>query len=168
MRALFLAAAIGLATLASCGPPATQTEEAAPPEPAAPAGPVRSYAATEFSALNGGTVTPGSEGVQITTDPRTGAMSASLALGPEAATEGLVLRVRARVDDGAFSLVMTHANWPEGYAPYASGVFPGDVVTVDLPIDRTGEPLLIVGNGRETNQASTGVILSVELVRADS
>ena len=106
------------------------------------------------------------DGVQIVTDPRGGAMSAQLVLGEQARADGLVIRVRARVTDGEFSVVPTHANWAPGYRPYSTGLPASDEIrTIDVPVDRLGgTPVLIIGNGGTATRPSTGTIYSVELV----
>lgn len=162
MRLSIVAAGLALSLLAACGQPAEQAET--PTAEQAPAA-LRTYAPADFTTVNGGTVTVTGEGVQVVTDPRTGAMSAALRLGDEAKQEGTMLRVRSRVSEGVISLVMTHANWAPGYRPYYENVPAGEEVTVNLPIDRDGEPMFIVSNAGPGGTPSTAVILSVELVQ---
>lgn len=159
MRFVWLLAPVLL--LASCGQNTGKTEEA---PPAAEPTVVRSYGADNFIRLNGGTVATTAEGVQLVTDPRSGAMSASVPLGEEARVEGMVVRVRGRVSEGAFQIVSTYRNFPEGYQPQVQPMRAGLEQTVDIPVDVTGEPLLVISNGSNTGP-STGIISSVELVR---
>lgn len=159
MRFVWLLAPVLL--LASCGQNGAKTEEA---PPAAAPTVVRSYTADNFMRLNGGTVATTAEGVQIVTDPRTGAMSASVALGEEAQAEGVVVRVRGRVSEGAFQIVSTYRNFAAGYQPEVRPMPAGLETTVEIPVDRGGDPLLVISNGSRDGP-STGVISSVELVR---
>lgn len=156
-----VAAAFVVLALAACGQSQTtapvQAEEAAVQV-------VKTYAPDEFSSLNGGTVEVTAAGARITTLPREGAMSARLDLGEEALADGLVLRVRLQVERGGFGLVMTRANWPADYQHLVQYLTAGEPVTIDLPIDRTGAPLLIVSNAANDGQPSAGVIVSAQLV----
>lgn len=132
--------------------------------PAAEQTVLRSYSAEQFVSNNGGAVSVTGEGVLIVTDPRSGAMSASLQLGEEAQADGLRVRIRARVSEGAFVIVSTHANFESGYQPQTQLLPAGLEQTVEIPVDRGGLPVLVISNGSTTGP-STGVITAVDLVR---
>jgi hypothetical protein len=117
-----------------------------------------------LGALEGGVVTPaGNDTAAINTPALHGAWAAMLTTGPDGDNLGTALRVRTKVDSGALIFASTYAGADPSTVSASETVTAGDETIVYLPLDRGGNPALIIANGAH-DEASTGSIIEISLV----
>lgn len=170
MRKLILSCLV--AVLAACGQASQQTatapEEQLPPwraeltdNPTV----IRPYSPVQgIAPLPNGTVTAaGGELAQISTPAPVGAWAAMLTTGPDGDQYGTALRIQVQVESGALILASTYAGADPDSITISETVEAGPLTVVYLPLDRTGNPALIIANGSNSGP-SRGSISKIDLV----
>lgn len=170
MRKLILSCLVAL--LAACGQ-SSQQADTAPAEQLPPwrveltenPAVIRPYSPVQgLAPLSDGAVSDaGADVAQISTPAPIGAWAAMLTTGPDGDQSGTALRIHVQVESGALILASTYAGADPDSITISETVQAGSETTVYLPLDRTGNPTLIVANGSSSG-ASRGSILKIDLV----
>lgn len=166
-----------VAALAACGqssqPSDTAPADTAPAEQLPPwrveltenPAVIRPYSPVRgLAPLPDGTVSDaGADVAQISTPAPVGAWAAMLITGPDGDQSGTALRIHVQVESGALILASTYAGADPNSITVSETVEAGSEAIVYLPLDRTGNPALIVANGSSSG-ASLGSISKIDLV----